>query len=522
MISLQTNVASLAAQENLRVNTNFQKDTIEKLTSGYRINRAGDDAAGLAAANQLRSKVAELNQGVLNANDGAGQLQIMDGGLSNIGNILDRLKTLATESASDTFSGNRSTLNSEYQSLLQEVNRQASNIGLSSQGGAGSQFNKNLSVYIGGGSTQTNAQVSVDLGGAKNLVDSSGLAIGSTSIDAGGTALSNNSQNTLNNTTTMILTTHTTGGKQTFDINYIDGSGTQQVMHASVTSTDANGISVSAAVNQLNSQLTSINLTAAVDSSGQLVIGGTTGFALVGAAVTANAGGSGSISATSGLTSTTATGYNKSDYNVQTTFAAPNSSQPEIISFSNGQVTKFVTLDSTLTDGADLADAINQQTASMGITAIVNNSGGTGVSIESTGSFTMTMVQHDDDGSGNAAGPFTGSYAVGQQIDVTGPSTTASTTGNALSALTAINNAVAQLGQVQGRVGAGENQLKYAINLAQSQITNFSSADSQIRDADVAAEAANLTKAQVLQQASIAAMAQANSAPQQILSLLRG
>ena len=71
-------------------------------------------------------------------------------------------------------------------------------------------------------------------------------------------------------------------------------------------------------------------------------------------------------------------------------------------------------------------------------------------------------------------------------------------------------------------MGAGENQLNYAINLAQSQITNYSSADSNIRDADVAAEAANLTKAQVLQQASIAAMAQANSAPQQILSLLRG
>ncbi len=64
--------------------------------------------------------------------------------------------------------------------------------------------------------------------------------------------------------------------------------------------------------------------------------------------------------------------------------------------------------------------------------------------------------------------------------------------------------------------------LGYAINLAQSQITNFDSAESQIRDTDVAAAAANLSKAQVLQQASIAAMAQANSAPQQVLSLLRG
>jgi flagellin len=71
-------------------------------------------------------------------------------------------------------------------------------------------------------------------------------------------------------------------------------------------------------------------------------------------------------------------------------------------------------------------------------------------------------------------------------------------------------------------VGTGENLLGYAINLAQSQITNFSSAQSRIRDADIASEAANLTKASVLEQASMAAMAQANSAPQSVLALLRG
>ena len=76
--------------------------------------------------------------------------------------------------------------------------------------------------------------------------------------------------------------------------------------------------------------------------------------------------------------------------------------------------------------------------------------------------------------------------------------------------------------QTQGKVGAGENTLNYAINLAQSQITNFSSAQSQIRDANIAADAANLTKAQVLQQSSIAAMAQANAEPQAVLKLLQG
>src|ERR1051326_7483429 len=168
--SIQTNVNSLIAQENLRVNSNFQSQTIQRLTSGYRINSSGDDAAGLAVANKFRSDIAELNQGVRNANDGAGQLQIIDGGLGNISKIADRLKTLATESASDTFTGNRATLNSEFQSLLGEIDRQASNIGLVSQGA----FNRNVSVYLGGGSDQTNAQVSVDLSGTANQVDSNG------------------------------------------------------------------------------------------------------------------------------------------------------------------------------------------------------------------------------------------------------------------------------------------------------------------------------------------------------------
>jgi flagellin len=94
-------------------------------------------------------------------------------------------------------------------------------------------------------------------------------------------------------------------------------------------------------------------------------------------------------------------------------------------------------------------------------------------------------------------------------------------TADALAAVTAINSAISQLGTAQGAVGAGENDLNYAIGLATSQSTNYSSAESQIRDADVATEASNLTKAQVLQQASVAAMAQANAAPQALLKLLQ-
>src|SRR5579863_1031796 len=166
--SFQTNVTALVAEQNLRVNSNFQSQTITRLTSGYRINSSGDDAAGLAVANKFRSDVAELQQGVRNANDGTSILQIVDGGLNNISNILDRLKTLATESASGTFSGNRTTLNNEFTTLLGEIDRQASNIGLASgtAGTPATQYNVSLSVYIGGGDTQTDAQVFVNLSGS--------------------------------------------------------------------------------------------------------------------------------------------------------------------------------------------------------------------------------------------------------------------------------------------------------------------------------------------------------------------
>src|ERR1700730_12675109 len=129
-ISIQTNVTSLIAQNNLRVNTSFQSQTIQRLTSGLRINSSGDDAAGLAIANRYRSDTAELTKGVRNANAGVGAFQNIDGGLNNISTILDRLRTLATQSASATFTGNRGTLNNEYQTLLSEISRQASKVNL--------------------------------------------------------------------------------------------------------------------------------------------------------------------------------------------------------------------------------------------------------------------------------------------------------------------------------------------------------------------------------------------------------
>jgi flagellin len=189
-LSLQTNITSLTAQTNLQVNTDTLDNAINQLTSGYRINKSGDDAAGLAVANGYRANITQLQQGLRNANDGTSILQTVDGGLNNISNILNQLQQLATQSASGTFSGSRATLNQEFQTLLGEINRQAANIGLASGGGTtvASQYNNSLQVYIGGGSSTTNAQVTVNLSGSANIVDTTGLGLTTAAVDTIGNA----------------------------------------------------------------------------------------------------------------------------------------------------------------------------------------------------------------------------------------------------------------------------------------------------------------------------------------------
>ena len=104
----------------------------------------------------------------------------------------------------------------------------------------------------------------------------------------------------------------------------------------------------------------------------------------------------------------------------------------------------------------------------------------------------------------------------------TGSTADISSQNNAQAAVSALADAVSSLGSAQAAVGKGQNQFSFAVNLASSKLTNLAAAESRIRDADLASEAANLSKSQILLQAGISALAQANSAPQQVLALLRG
>jgi flagellin len=165
-----------------------EQNTIEQMTSGFRINTAADDPAGLAQANQLRNMGSVLTQGVSNGNNAVGQLQIIDGGLNNISQILDRLQTLTTEGASSTFTGNFGTLASEFVNDLAEITRQASNIGLNS---GGNFQGTALTIYVGGGLGNNNGNI---IGTPTETIDLTASA-----ADAGGLALSSYSTSNLTN-----------------------------------------------------------------------------------------------------------------------------------------------------------------------------------------------------------------------------------------------------------------------------------------------------------------------------------
>ena len=526
--SIQTNTASLQAQNFIRINGNFQANTINQLSSGFRINSSGDDAAGLATANQYAGTVATLTQGVLNANNAISTLQVADGGISNISTILNRLQTLATESASSTFAGNRTTVNDEYQGLLTEVNRQAASINLNT----GGSNNTNLVTYVGGGNNQTNSQVSVDLSGASSAVDATALGIANTNVAGGGTELTNNHVN-LNNTATTFVSGNALG-TQTFNFNIATATG--NTAFGAVVNGSLAGITGANAVNQLNSQLATYGISASIATDGTLQFGGSTAFTVTAGAL---AGG-----ATGGVVATAATtAINTSNYTVDSStaingaavaggafvgFAAAGTGS-ETFSIQGAKGTTSITLSGAANAGAGNATTLTQALQTIntalngtGISA-VQNAAGSGISFQSASSFNITLTANSTGGVGNLFGSGAAAAANDQvgAVAVTGPSATASSTGNAINALAALTTAISNVGLTQGIVGAGENKLNYAVNLAQSQITNFSAAESGIKDADVAQEAANLTKAQVLQQASLAALAQANSAPQAILALLK-
>ena len=123
-MQVQNNIASINAARNQGIETGKLKKSLEKLSSGFRIVRAGDDAAGLAISEGMRSRINSLNQAMKNIDDGIGLTNVGDGALTEVHSMLQRLKTLALKSANGTYDqSNRETLNMEKDQILEEIDR---------------------------------------------------------------------------------------------------------------------------------------------------------------------------------------------------------------------------------------------------------------------------------------------------------------------------------------------------------------------------------------------------------------
>jgi flagellin len=571
--SILTNVASLQAQNYLAANQTFQNKTINEVTSGLRIVNSGDDAAGLAIANGYRSDEAVLTQGIQNANNGVSTLQIMDGGMSNISQLLDRARTLATQSASGTFTGSRTVLNDEYQSVLSEIDRQAQSIGLN-QGGT---FAKNLSVFIGGGQGTTaagviaNGTVSVDLGGATVDTQSLGLKgftagnqVAQGAPDSGLYDLSSGSTTSVSAillangspaNTSFVLTGPGFGsaagvnGPVTVAVNLSNVADPSSLV-AAINA----GISSAATGGSANDQaLAAANVTASIhtgsDGHQQLVFTSPdAAFNVTAGDVTANALMGNLTGNTGGLASTVTSDVGQAVTTATASFVAGGTQQTSAIAFA----TMVATDDQTLSFTANAADGSAQNTtvtlagantaaqavatinaalqatdnpALQGLVASADAAGAT-ITFSSNSASTFNVSIGQDvlggaAGTADALGFATPNTTVTSTLVGTGATSSIATQAGAEAAVSALADSVATLGSAQAAVGRGENQFTYAINLAQSELTNEAAAESGIRDANLAAEAANLTKAQILLQAGVAALSQANAAPQNILALLK-
>ena len=504
-ISLINNTSSLDSQSRLATNASKLNNTIQRLSSGLRINSSGDDAAGLAIANVFRSDISKLRQGIRNANDGVSQLQIVDGGLNTISGLLDRAGVLASQSASETFSGNRGTLQAELDKVMAEVTRQAQVIGLGGEAGTDAgRFNKLTSVFIGGGSSAAQNEIGIDL--TNSRVDKVGLNLNSVNIGEG----------TGNVTGAQNISAGITAA-ETLSFSYVGSSGALSSFSVALSAGSAsNAID---AINN-NAEVQAAGVKASLNTSGNLVLSSAKFFTV--SSSLASAAGQTGVSAAIGDVAVSSAATSVTKAITAGAGAATNqklSFTGEQIGFANAakdvSFAAFTTVSATNTK--TITDAVNNDTdlRAAGVFAVSTKADGSEVKLVSLKSFNLAVTSD------------TGAVAANTNIDAlqTATAATAGTpTGGAAgakAALVNIKDAIAKLGQVQGKVGAGQNNLAQAIDLATTQITNFQAAESRIRDADVASEASDLARLTTLQQAGVAALAQANQSSQAVLSLLR-
>lgn len=486
---INTNIFSLVAQRNLNTSQSSLQTSITRLSSGLRINSAADDAAGLAISDRMSAQINGLTQAQRNANDGISLVQTAAGALSSITDNLQRIRTLAVQSTNSTNSASdRAALDQEVQQRLAEINRLATQ----------TKFN-GLNVLDGSMGT-ANFQVGADAGQTISVNLNQGVQtanLGQVALSTGNVDLS-----------TLFQVQVGTG-----DI-VIKNDGT------AATGTVAAGTYKSAAdlATAINAAAASAGFTngiAAVDSNGELQITNTSNVAANTLSITAlNASAGlnlGGAAATADIT-TLANGASKTSFSVASSFSVTLANNDLQIAV-NGASPKSVAA-GTYTSAADLVNAIGRTVD--GVSAYSDSNGY--LNIVSASGFQLTGANGATTtalltklGTTNAAVSVSGSLASADVKSV----------GSATKMISQIDAAINTVDSLNATLGAIQNRFQSTISSLSTTTQNMTSARSGVQDTDYAAETANLTKSQILQQAGISMLAQANQLPQQVLKLLQ-
>jgi len=486
---INTNIASLNAQRNLSSSQTSLQTSIQRLSSGLRINSAKDDAAGLAISDRMTSQINGMDQATRNANDGVSMAQTADGALSSSSDILQRIRQLAVQSsnASNT-SSDRAALQTEVTQMGSELNRIAQT----------TQFNgQNL---LDGSMGTANFQVGANAG---QLISMTGANF--------------TTSNYGNNSTLVSAPAAAAAGSDPISAGSITiagsaGSKAVTVKAAESAKDVAAGINaVSGSTGVTASAQTNANLAATGGSSYSLNLTSDNGTAV---AISFSVGGSG--------TNTKADDYAEaiSAFNAQTSKTGVTASYDQ----ANGgiKLTNSTGNDIKLTAGTGSATDAKLATYTTNQTTGALAAPGTAATVDATGAIAKGAIEMDSNTSFSATDSGTGYAQTGNSKLKSVANIDISTFDGAQQAIKIADAALAAVNGQRSQYGAIENRFDSTIsNLGTSQ-TNLSASRSRITDTDFASETANMTRAQILQQAGTSMLAQANSLPNGVMSLLRG
>ncbi len=500
---INTNISSLNAQRNLNMSQTALSVSLQRLSSGLRINSAKDDAAGLAISERFTTQIRGLNQAVRNANDGVSLAQTGEGALAEVTSNLQRIRELAVQSANATnSSSDRAALDLEVQQRLAEIDRTATQTSFNSQkildgtfGSATFQVGANVGETISVGlatSMRTNALGALATGTSSSEVTVAALTgsgtikvgTGATTTVAASTAGTQNGQSVgsayakalaINAAAVPGLTATATNNVE-FTLSTVGGSATDTY------SLMINGVAIYAAATDASTAITAQQITDAINAN-QSTTGVTA--ALSGANLRLTAADGRDIAVGQDITVGPAAGVIAG--------AGGNSTV-------NGVVFRDGTLGTVAQAGNNSATA-----------AAVN--GGT-LTLSALEDITIT-------GDGLIMGFAAATTTIAKDA-VTISSANVLTVTAANNTIQRIDSALSAVSSLRSTFGAIQNRFESVTSSLAATSENLSAARSRIQDTDFAQETANLTRAQILQQSGIAMLGQANALPNNVLSLLRG